>query len=424
MPDALKNQNSPSEPPRGTRKKPWPALPLLLLVLAAAVAFYVWRSFGRKFVAEAAREGGSSATGELATLSSTNGTTGGTNQPDPNAGVTYLPHVVEEVPWSIHIVKVDRSRSDLRFETTLGLGKHIGMSLVSEQVKAMPTEIGLPLVAVNGDFYKTSSKYPGDPEGIQIIRGEIVSAPRSTHSCFWVDASGKPHVSTVQSHFKVKLPDGRTAALGLNEKREDDAVVLYTAATGASTRTSSGIELVLSHGTNAQWLPLRVGETYTARVKQVRTNDAPLSRETMVLSVGPKISSQVAGVKIGDTLTISMATTPDLKGSPAAIGGGPALVHNRAVENFSGLQPRHPRTALGWNKNHFFLVAVDGRQRTSAGMTFAELATYMLNLGCDEALNLDGGGSSTLWAKGNVRNNPSEGRERPAANALVLVRKQ
>ncbi|HWN96519.1 MAG TPA: hypothetical protein VNT99_15930, partial [Methylomirabilota bacterium] len=104
-------------------------LPLLLAVLTVAVAFYVWRNFGRRFVAEAAREGGSSATSALATLSSTNGTSGGTNQPDPKAGVTYLPHVVEDVPWLIHIVKIDRSRADLRFETTLGLGKHIGMSL-------------------------------------------------------------------------------------------------------------------------------------------------------------------------------------------------------------------------------------------------------------------------------------------------------
>ncbi len=56
-------------------------------------------------------------------------------------------------------------------------------------------------------------------------------------------------------------------------------------------------------------------------------------------------------------------------------------------------------------------------------MTFAEVATYMLNLGCDEALNLDGGGSATLWAYGNVMNNPSEGHERPAANALVVVQK-
>ncbi|HEY0548548.1 MAG TPA: phosphodiester glycosidase family protein, partial [Verrucomicrobiae bacterium] len=87
------------------------------------------------------------------------------------------------------------------------------------------------------------------------------------------------------------------------------------------------------------------------------------------------------------------------------------------------LRRRDPRTALGWNKKHFFLMVVDGRQKNSVGMTFSELATYMLSKGCDEAINLDGGGSATLWVYGHVMNSPSEGHERPAANALVVVRK-
>jgi exopolysaccharide biosynthesis protein len=66
-------------------------------------------------------------------------------------------------------------------------------------------------------------------------------------------------------------------------------------------------------------------------------------------------------------------------------------------------------------------VEVDGRQRASAGMTLPELADYMVKIGCREALNFDGGGSATLWVYGNVMNTPSEGRERPAANALVIV---
>jgi exopolysaccharide biosynthesis protein len=129
-------------------------------------------------------------------------------------------------------------------------------------------------------------------------------------------------------------------------------------------------------------------------------------------------------LKAGDTVRISTATSPELTGAMTAIGGSAgALVHEHKTSTFRGLQPRHPRTAIGWNKTHYFLVEVDGRQKTSAGMTFPELATYMLNLGCDEAINLDGGGSATMWVYGNVMNSPSEGHERPAANALVVVRK-
>src|SRR5688500_1774927 len=117
--------------------------------------------------------------------------------------VSYLTDTVEDVPWTIHIVKVDRLQTNFSLETTLGRNTHLGMSLVSEQVKALPPGLGRPMAAVNGDFYKNGSKYPGDPEGIQIAQGELVSAPRPTHSCFWIDASGAPHITNIQSNFKV-----------------------------------------------------------------------------------------------------------------------------------------------------------------------------------------------------------------------------
>ncbi len=86
---------------------------------------------------------------------------------------------------------------------------------------------------------------------------------------------------------------------------------------------------------------------------------------------------------------------------------------------------RHPRVAIGWNDQYIFLVEVDGRQRSlSVGMTFPELAAYMVKLGCQEAMNMDGGGSATLWVCGNVINSPSEGKERPCSNALVVVHRK
>ena len=85
---------------------------------------------------------------------------------------------------------------------------------------------------------------------------------------------------------------------------------------------------------------------------------------------------------------------------------------------------RHPRTAFGWNKQWYFLVQVDGRQRDlSVGMTLDELSAWLVKLGCEEALNLDGGGSSSLWFEGRVRNSPCDGYERNIANSLLVVRK-
>ena len=345
--------------------------------------------------------------------------------PTHTGGINYIHDEVADVPWSIHIVKVDRSHADLRFETTLGAGTQLGMSVVSEQVKALPAEFGRPLAALNGDFFKSHDKYPGDPEGLQIMRGELISAPRPTHSCFWIDAAGQPRVTNIQGRFTATLRNGTVVPFGLNEERTPDDAVLYTAANGTSTRTSGGVELVLTRGTATNWLPLQVGETYTATVSEVHADgDARLTADTMILSAGPKAAARLAKVKPGEIVKISTATVPDVRGSLTAIGGGPALVRGGKALPFTGLQPRHPRSAFGWNKDYFFLVEVDGRQRTSAGMSFPELATYLANLGCTDAINLDGGGSATLWAYGNVMNSPSEGHERPAANALVVVRKE
>lgn len=89
---------------------------------------------------------------------------------------------------------------------------------------------------------------------------------------------------------------------------------------------------------------------------------------------------------------------------------------------------RHPRTIIGLTaENHFLMVVVDGRSSQAVGMTAAELAELMLALGCVVALNLDGGGSSTAWVKGEgVVNHPTDnGRfdhegERSVCNAFTV----
>jgi exopolysaccharide biosynthesis protein len=88
----------------------------------------------------------------------------------------------------------------------------------------------------------------------------------------------------------------------------------------------------------------------------------------------------------------------------------------------------HPRTAVGVDSDtgEVLLLVVDGRQDDSRGYTMVELANLMIDLGADEAVNLDGGGSSTMIAKnrnGNmaVLNDPSDGFQRWVANAIEVT---
>ncbi|MCY3001528.1 MAG: family 10 glycosylhydrolase [Planctomycetota bacterium] len=121
--------------------------------------------------------------------------------------------------------------------------------------------------------------------------------------------------------------------------------------------------------------------------------------------------------------------TPEL-----ALGGGPVLIESGTTrityeeEVFFGsgmgsIDSRHPRTALGYTHDgRLLLLVVDGRSRESAGATLGDLARELRARGAVEALNLDGGGSTTLVVNGTVINQPSDkSGAREVASALLLV---
>jgi hypothetical protein len=114
------------------------------------------------------------------------------------------------------------------------------------------------------------------------------------------------------------------------------------------------------------------------------------------------------------------------------LGAGPRLAAAGRAAADPGLafyppdfaNSRHPRTAAGVRKDgRLALVTVDGRQPAlSVGMTIAELGTLMLELGCEDAVNLDGGGSTTMVVGGKVVNHPSDAAgERPVSDALLVL---
>lgn len=112
----------------------------------------------------------------------------------------------------------------------------------------------------------------------------------------------------------------------------------------------------------------------------------------------------------------------------SAVYGNRLLLKDGKVPPLGDDKARHPRTAAGLSGNTLLLVVIDGRARESAGVTFAELATLLKDLGCTDAVNLDGGGSSTMWTRHHgVVNHPSDNRkfdhagERPVHNALYLI---
>ncbi len=154
--------------------------------------------------------------------------------------------------------------------------------------------------------------------------------------------------------------------------------------------------------------------------------------ENAVLATNPgyKPARSTFGITASNVPMIAaISSTNSWSSAKHALGGGPNLLTNGTVnvttaqEGFaSSYANRNPRTALGiTSANKLLLVTVDGRTTAGAGMTLNELATYMTYLGCNNAMNLDGGGSTTMWTTGSgVVNTPSDGVERGVVTALGI----
>lgn len=356
----------------------------------------------------------------------------GRNEP----GLSYTNVRFPSEPWSIHVIKIDRAQKDLTFFSAHARNKVLGVGYLADQARSVPRDVGRALAGLNGDFYlRDDPTYGGDPRGLQIMNGDLISGPSTV--CVWFDEKGDPHLDEVKGNFSVTWAGGRKTSFSLNQRRTSGMTVLYTPSYGPSTRASGGREIVLEAAGEGAWLPLQAGEIYRAKVRSVSTEgNTPFTGNIMVLSVPPDQFASVPEVKAGDLVEISTATTPSLKGVKTAIAGGPAII--QAGKPFSLTMPppgspggysemskyqRHPRSAVGWGPTHVFFVVVDGRQPgLSVGMKLAELAKFMGDLGCTDAMNLDGGKSSQLWMTGRTMNSPCQGED-TVANALFVVRK-
>jgi len=355
--------------------------------------------------------------------------------PVDSNGLGYTNVRIANVPWSIHVVEISRSNTTYEVHSVHAGNGAVGLETLSDQISVLSPALGIPVAAINGDFYQRDRTYAGAPRGLQVIDGELISGPGNKVTV-WTDVNDEPHAGPVVSKFEITWPDGTTTPFRLNGERSPNGIELYTPAIGRSTRTWGGRELVLERAEGSSWLPLRVGKTYAVRVREVReSGGTKLDTNSLVLSIGPAALRRVPAVQAGASLGLSTATSPALHGVKEALSGGPLLVHNGRRQRleagmsenyeYSSMFESHPRAAIGWNQDFFFLVEVDGRQpRLSRGMTLDELAGFMLSLGCQEAMNCDDGGSATLWFEGEVRNSPCDRAEREIANSLVILKKK
>ncbi|MEU4361615.1 phosphodiester glycosidase family protein [Promicromonospora sp. NPDC023987] len=202
-------------------------------------------------------------------------------------------------------------------------------------------------------------------------------------------------------------------------------VAVYDAGWGTFTRTRP-----LAAGEQGVEVTVDAEGTVTA-VGQPGDGQLPDGTRAIVARPGAAAEA-LASLRPGDHVDLTYGLREDAGDVAVAIGGGPEdpLLEDGEVTSATGdhVELRHPRTAVGFDEtgNRAYFVVVDGRQSHSAGMNLYELGELMAQLGADDAINLDGGGSSEMVARmpgdtnTTILNSPSDGYERSDANGLGL----
>ncbi len=181
---------------------------------------------------------------------------------------------------------------------------------------------------------------------------------------------------------------------------------------------------------------LKLGENLRTVVTEIRHNsmDSEIPEGCLVACIPTENFAHLSdGIMIGDEITINLSYNSHIFSECENIFGAGTQILKDGVfveqEDESIFKFRNPRTAAGIKEDGTVIfVCVDGRNfGTSVGYTIKELAEYLISLGCVNAVNFDGGGSTTFYAadlgevNAELKNSPSDGKERRVADGLIFV---
>lgn len=343
--------------------------------------------------------------------------------PPDVAGLRYE-HRTIAGPLSIHILEVDPRL--LRIESVRALDDGVGRETVSSIAQRKGA-----LAAVNAGFFRIGGRYDGEPDGIlEIQRQWFSDAAELRGAIGWTRGGETARIGRLKMKWKLQSGGGTFLIDGINRPRGASEAILYNWAFHRSTLTDpDGTEFLVSGN--------KIIDIW-------KNGNAPIPRDGYVYSVGPQASISVENLKAKAKVKVAYelyataenasAATSDWQSMDFIVGGMPALFFDRRLvfESNEEKMPagfatdKHPRTAVGLRHDGTWVfVVVDGRQPTlSVGMNLRELSDLLLSLDCVDALNLDGGGSSTLYYQGGIANSPSDTtKERPVSDAIVILRR-
>lgn len=326
-------------------------------------------------------------------------------------------------PWFINMLRIDLRRAHLKM--VHAMDEAVGL----ETVSSIASRYGA-LAAVNSGYFRTTGTYRGDSVGVAVLNGKLLSEPTDIRAAAGlIESAGRQELIFGHVKFAGQVVAGarsKHTISGLNRARVNNELIIFTPEFHRTTLTEpNGLELIIRRG--------RVVE------RRDQKGSSVIPRDGYVISAsGSARDWALANLRSGARVELKLNLTPtetemstQWKQTTSIIGAGPQLIKNGRIEITNAAEKilpsfvsdLHPRTAIARLKSgQILLITVDGRQPgESVGMSLNMLADLLIELGATEAINLDGGGSTTMVIRNKLVNKPSDTTgERPVSDAILI----
>ncbi len=328
-------------------------------------------------------------------------------------------------PWFINLLRLDLSKARVKVVRALDVG--LGMETLSSLSLRHGATAG-----VNGGYFRTTGTYRGEPLGFLLLEGNLLSEPHNNRvEVGFINRGNRTEVVFGHLRFtgQLSLAGFTHAVAGLNRPVAANELVVFTPEFHLTTLTNpGGLEIVVQRNRI-----VAISESGSTRIP---TNGFVVSASGTARDWLKQHGRRGAVAKFSwDVISLKPADNMKWKRAYSIIGGGPQLISGGKLTNTKAQEKiteafasdRHPRTAVALlSSGRLLLATVDGRQPgVSVGMSLNTLSDLLLELGAIEAINLDGGGSTTMVVENKMVNRPSDSTgERPISDAILVFPKK
>lgn len=335
-------------------------------------------------------------------------------------GIEYaeMSREIDKVPVKINLLRLDLTK--VRLDVAHALDTAIGL----EKTSSIASRYGA-IAAINAGFFRIDrSIYEGDDVSTLMVDGKLLSENSNNRIALFIE-NGKSATTADIGRFSPSLKlSARKLSLpvsGINRERKTDELIIFTPEFHLTTLTNpDGVEITVANGKITQILQGK--------------GSSRIPADGFVVSASGKSREAVKSLKIGDKLAVesdpSSSENIGMKNVEDIISGVPQLIKDGKIDitwqeeksSKSFVETKHPRTAVAKLKNgKFLMLTVDGRSESSGGIGLQNLAELLLEFGATDAMNLDGGGSTTMFLDGKIVNKPSDKEgERKVGDAILV----